>query len=53
MLLIVVILLVAYIIIPAVQIGIAERFRTPVQLIIYILTALYILFVLITQRGLM
>lgn len=53
MLLIVIILFVSYIVIPLVELTLVERVRTAVQVGVYALAFIYILFVLVTARVVM
>jgi hypothetical protein len=50
MLLIIVILLVAYIVVPLIELTLVERVRTAVTITVYILAFAYILYVLIVGR---
>ena len=51
MLLIVVILLVAYILIPLVDLTLNERVRVPVKIAVYVLALAYVLYVLFVGKG--
>ena len=50
MLLIIVILLVAYIVVPLVDLILNERVRIPVKIVVYLLAFVYVLYVLIVGR---
>lgn len=50
MILIIVILLTAYIIVPLIDLMLNERVRIPVKIAVYVLTLVYVLFVLITGK---
>lgn len=51
MLLIVIILLVAYILVPLIDLSLNERTRVPVKIAVYALTLVYVLYVLFIGRG--
>jgi hypothetical protein len=51
MLLIVIILLVAYIAVPLIDLSLNERVRIPVKIVIYLLTLLWVLYVMFFTKG--
>jgi hypothetical protein len=51
MLLIIVILLVAYILIPLIDLTLNERVRFPVKIAVFVLTLVYVLYVLFVGKG--
>jgi hypothetical protein len=51
MLLVVVILLVAFILVPLIDLTLNERVRVTVKIVVYALAVLYTLYVLITGKG--
>lgn len=51
MLLIIIILLVAYILVPLIDLVLNERVRVPVKIGVYFLTLVYVLYVLFIGKG--
>jgi hypothetical protein len=52
MLLIIIILFVAYILVPLIDLTLNERVRVPVKIGVYLLAAVYVFFVLLTGKML-
>lgn len=53
MLLVVIILLVAYILVPLIDLTLNERVRFPVKIAVYVITLVYVLYVLFIGKGVM